>query len=290
MNKLDYKTPYLKYISHKTVTDANGKEHVERVFTLIPVKAKDKPKISKEEVLAARKAKKEAPYVSLGVSKKIPPSIVEKDKDGKIIPKDMWSDMGWNALEEYRRLKEIFDKETTEIITLPNGFKKKIKIKFDFKPLPSMKLSPEERKTRMDEHKKASKAKRTVRNARVAAFNQNPEPYTPESYVSDTKVRKERQAKYWEAHEKKIEAIIEKLRKKGKKKDFKLIPNKTGKVETNGVYKSIPITDKIVEIHTTKRDAIAKAKEMLQIHPEYTGMHIKNESTDLFLSQLNIAA
>lgn len=290
MNKLDYKTPHIKYISHKTVKDADGKEHVERVFTLIPVKAKDKPKLSKEEVLAAKKAKKEAPYISLGMSKKIPPSQVKKDKDGKIIPKpDIWSSTGLAVLKEYRRLKEIFDKETTEVITLPNGFKKKIKIKLDFKPLSSMKLSPEERKTRMDEHKKASKAKRTVRNARVTAFNQNPKPYVLEPYVSNTTARKEKQAKYWEIHEKKINAILEKLRKRGKELDFKLIPNKTGEVEANGVYKSIPITDKIVEMHTTKRDVIAKAKELLKIHPEYAGMHIKNESTDLFLSQLNAA-
>lgn len=224
MNKLDYKTPHIKYISHKTVKDADGKEHVERVFTLIPVKAKDKPKLSKEEVLAAKKAKKEAPYVSLGMSKKIPPSQVKKDKDGKIIPKpDIWSSTGLAVLKEYRRLKEIFDKETTEVITLPNGFKKEIKIKLDFKPLPSMKLSPEERKTRMDEHKKASKAKRTVRNARVAAFKQNSKPYVQESYVSDTKARKERQKVWQTNHNKVINKLIDTIRARKENTKLKIV-------------------------------------------------------------------
>lgn len=244
MTKIDYKDPHIKFVSHKTVTDANGVEHLEKVFTLIPVKAKDKPCLTKEEVQAMKKAKKEAPYVSLGCSNKIPKKPVEKDKDGKIIPiSDIWSKQSKDTLKEYRAWKKQHDAETTEIITLPNGFKKKIKIEFDFEPLPSMKLSPEERKTRMDEHKKVSKAKRTVRNARVEAFKKNAKPYTPEAYVSNTKTRKEKQAKYWENHNKIINDLIAKLRLRGKNKKLNVV--KVYKTDENNyirktVKRSVP--------------------------------------------------
>lgn len=291
MTKIDYKDPHIKFISHKTVTDANGVEHLEKVFTLIPVKAKDKPCLTKEEVQAIKKAKKEAPYVSLGCSNKIPKKPVEKDKDGKIIPiSDIWSKQSKDTLKEYRAWKKQHDAETTEIITLPNGFKKKIKIEFDFEPLPSMKLSPEERKTRMDEHKKVSKAKRTVRNARVETFKKNAKPYTPEAYVSNTKIRKEKQTRYWENHNKIINDLIAKLRLRGKKHIYVLTPSKNGEVESNGSYKSIPLDDKVITLNTTSRDIMAKAKEILQNNKEFDGIQIEGNAKNVFLSRMSVAA
>lgn len=219
-------TIYLRKVSHKIVTDANGVEHKERVFTLLPVKAKDKVRLTKEEVIAKKKAKKEQPYMSPFLSKKGIPTIpVEKDKDGKIIPKnDIYSDIGLQALKDYRAIKKQYDDETTEIITLPNGFKRKIKIKLDFRPLPSAKLSVNERETRIQEHKKTSKARRVVRNARIKYFRTNPTPYEYKGYTSDTKLRKEKQTKFWENHTKKINAIIESMRKaKEEKKKLKIV-------------------------------------------------------------------
>lgn len=292
MNTVSHKTIYLKYISHKTIKDANGNEKVERVFTLTPVKKKEKKILTKDEVLAMKKEKKEKPYISLGISNKIPKAPVEKDENGKIIPmKDMWSDIGKTILKQYREAKEKLDAETTEIITLPNGFKKKIKIKLDFKPLPSMTLSSEERKTRMEEHKQKSKANRTIRNARVLAFNKNAKSYTPEPYVSNTKARKEKQAKYWDNHNKIINELIQKLRMRGKKRSYHLIPSITSDTkDNNGVYKSIPLFDKQIIVDTTSKDVVGKAKEVLQAHKEYSGIQIHGDKKDMYLSRLSIAA
>lgn len=214
MNKLDPKKPHLRFVTYKTITDANGITRNERTFVLVPMKAKPKTILTKEQV---HDKKINKIYESTGQRKDIPTTAVEKDAEGNIIPvEDIYTVMGKQTLQDYRTLKKKLDDETTETITLSNGFKKKIKIKLEFRALPSMKLSPVERKTRMEEHRKSSQVLRLIKKANVKSFKENPKPYVYEPYTLNTKARKERQSKFWSGHNKKIMGILEYLKEKKK--------------------------------------------------------------------------
>lgn len=207
MSTIDPKKPHLRFVTYKFTTDANGIEQKERTFVLVPMQAKAKTYPTKEDIALA---KSERVYISLGMSEKIPfDDTIEKAHKH-------WDKLkiGKQVIADYREQKKQFDDETTEIITLGNGFKKKIKIKLDFKPLPSMKLSPSERKTRMEEHKKTHNAKDFVRNIRLEAFRKANNAYTYKPLQFDTKARKERQNEFWSNHNKTITKVIEYLRTK----------------------------------------------------------------------------
>lgn len=276
MNKLDPNKPHLRFVSYKTVTDANGIERKERTFVLVPMKAKSKTKLTKEQV---RNKKAARVYVSTGISDKIPyDDTIEKNEEhwGKL-------KLGKQVIADYRAWKKKFDEETTETIELENGFKQKIKIKLEFKPKPSMKLSASERDTRMKEHKKVSEALRLVKKARVKAFRDNPKPYTYEGYTSTTKARKERQNAFWVKHNERIITLINKLRAKGKQDTYKIAGTERGEIEANGIYKTKYKPE--ITFTGTKRQAVAETFKIGN-SVENDGARLVGKNMTMFTSKL----
>lgn len=279
MKNLDKSIPHLRFVTYKTITDTNNIQHIERTFVLVPVKAKSKTKLTKEQV-SNKKANKV--YVAMGISDKIPYDDTIEDNS------KYWDKLklGKQVITDYRTWKKKFDEETTEVITLSNGFKQKIKIKLDFIPLPSMKLSPVERNTRMDEHKKSSKAKRDIKNSRVKDFRANSKPYVYEGYTSTTKDRKDRQEALKKAHNDVINKLIDKLRSKGKKNDYTISPTEKGNIEPNGIYKTMYKPK--IKFNGTKRNAIAEACKIANTAGN-SGAQLDGKDINLFTSNLQAA-
>lgn len=263
-------TIYKKIVTKKIVDGV-----MKRTYTLVPVVAKLKDKLSKEEI-AAKKAVKV--YKSTGIHKKISQKIVEKDDKGNIIPSDMWSEKGKKALVELRRVKALHDAETTETITLKNGFKKKIRIPYEFKALPSMKLTKEERALKLQEHREIRKTRR-IANKMDSSKSKVIEPaFSKEVYDYNRNVARTKQQNIQDLHEKVIQNILKKLAAKGKPLNATIDAIELEKNSNKSV------TVNTVSVTGTKKQLLQKTMEISKTH---AGATLKLPKTQTYVHNLH---
>ena len=99
--------------------------------------------------------------------------------------------------------------------------------------LPSMTLTNEERKEKLEIHRTASKIAKSNKKAELK-LKEIPKPLDID-YSSATKERKEKQAKYWEKHLKVVDRMLIKLRNVGKIGTFSIDEATKLEDEPNGV-------------------------------------------------------
>lgn len=193
------------------------------------------PKVKKP-----KKEKDTTPYESLGQLKQIPTATVLKDDKGDIVRSPAVSKRGEAAVAEYRRVKALLDANS----------------KIKFRELPSLKLTAEERKLKMEKYKADKKTVKAVKNVEQAkSYTKAPfeVKHDKKWYDGLRKSARESQIAWQDAHSKKIEIIRLRLFSK----DIEIV-----KVDSNEIDSSTGILKREVVGHSSKEKAITKVRKI----------------------------